>query len=243
MKGIHIMKTKQTHKYRTWSRIHIMVGVLFATGLVTVNTTFATSLNLDFGLSGGVPSSSFGAASGQMGNWNRITAFNTVSGIVDTSGSATSVTLAISAMSMGGGAGLPDGDGNNLMEDNFHSGPGNTWNLSMTGLENGTYDVYLYEPHNNLVGTGSGEVNGSAFSDINGNFLSGVFIEGSNYHLLSGVAVSGNILGFASSLSDYSGLAGLQLVQAPIPEPSTFGLFAVGLALLSYLGAKRRVTD
>ncbi len=209
----------------------------------------ATALNIDFGNQGpGVaPSSSFGAASGQVGVWNNITAFVTGAGIVDTTGAATGVAISITAATMGGFLPLPSGDANDLMADNFFDG--NSWSLSMTGLSNGLYDVYLYEPHNSLVGTGAGTLNGVAFGDINGNFSGGTFTAGSNFHLLSGVTVAGGLLTASAvpvlSSSCCSGLSGLQLVplfQAQqVPEPGTLTLFGLGLAGLGYMRRRRAI--
>jgi hypothetical protein len=95
-------------------------------------------------------------------------------------------------------SGLPPGTANALMENSLYSFPGNSWGLSMTGLLEGICDIYLYDPHNSAVGTGSGNVNGISFANINGNFGTGAFVQGTNYHLLSGVSITGGTL-FANS--------------------------------------------
>ena len=224
----------------------LLLTATMAVGLGVISwspSASATALNIDFGSIGpGVaPSSSFGAASGQVGVWNNITAFVTGAGIVDITGAATGAAISITAATMGGNLPLPPGDANDLMADNFFDG--NSWSLSITGLSNGLYDVYLYEPHNSLVGTGAGTLNGVAFGDINGNF-GGTFIAGSNFHLLSGVTVAGGLLtASAVPVLKAVGLSGMQLVplfQAPqIPEPGTLALFGFGLAGLGYMRRRR----
>ena len=55
-----------------------LLAAAMAVGLSLVGlspSASVTALNIDFGLQGGPPSSSFGAASGQVGVWNNITAF------------------------------------------------------------------------------------------------------------------------------------------------------------------------
>ena len=126
------------------------------------------------------------------------------------------------------------------MTDNFFSSNGQVWSVSITGLANGIYDVYLYDPHHPLVGTGAGSVNGIGFANINGNFAGLTFVEGSNYHRMSNVTVSGGLLAAsASQPGTFSGLAGMQLVQlTPIPEPSSALLLASGLTVFA-LGWRR----
>jgi hypothetical protein len=223
---------------------HALRVLLCAGALLAPDTASATPLNVDFGSGnafggGAPPGAGFGAASGQAGVWNNIVAFNTPSGIVDVDGSATGVSISISADDMGGVDHLSPGDANDLMEDNFFSF-GSSWSFSLTGLTDGLYDVYLYEPHHSGVSSGSGSVNGSAFSNINGNFSSGIFVLGSNYHRIDDVAVVGGTLSGVGSSTSFSGLAGLQIV--PVPEPGSAALLGLGLTGLAASGRKRRST-
>jgi hypothetical protein len=207
------------------------IGCLtMALTLVSALAADATPINFDFGSADAAPSSGFGAASGQAGIWNRIVDFATAAGIVDLGGDPTGVTVLISAEEMSGVSGPPGDDGKLLMGDNFFSSS-QPWTLTITGLTDGLYDVYLYEPVHDSVGTGAGTVNGVSFSDINGGY-SGTFSEGSNFHHLAGVSISGGQLFATGSNASFSGLSGLQLVaaSAPVPEPATLSLLVLGLA-------------
>lgn len=219
-----------------------LIAALLTGSFAGWNTASAEALNLDFGsgsfLTGiRIPSNSFGAASGQTGAWNAISQFSTPSGVIDVSGAATSVAINITAVTMGGymtTTGFPP-DPTALVEDNFY---GYSWTVSVTGLHDGLYDVYLYDPNHPDVGTGAGTVNGAGFGNINGNF-SGTFQLGSNYHRLSGVLVSGGLLlASVTSGTVYGGLSGMQLV--PIPEPETYAMMLAGIGLLGFAARRRK---
>jgi PEP-CTERM motif-containing protein len=217
---------------------------LVACCLLWKTQALAMPINIDFGILP-TPSSTFGAASGQVGDWNQINTLFTGAGIVDLSGAATSVTVTISPSSVnpGGFLPLPPGDANSLMTDNFFSP--NPWGLNVTGLVDGIYDVYLYSPHHSSVSMGAGLLNGVAFGDMNGDFYGGAFIEGANYQTLSGVVVTGGLLSASGtkSLSSFSGLAGIQLVSSSddnqVPLPGTISLIFLGLAGLGWIRRNR----
>lgn len=216
---------------------------MFALAAV-VTSAQAMPLNIDFGSGGGLPapSNAFGAAAGQAGNWNVITAFSTPSGIVDLSGNTTGVSISIFAESMTGLFGGGPGDASHLMRDYFHSSDfGGAWGLTISGLDNGTYDVYLYDPAPIGIGTGLGMLSGIAFPNISHEF-SGVIGANAHFILLTGISVTDGTISANGGGGFPSGLAGMQLVQAPdnnanVPTPGSLALLGLGLF---GIGATRR---
>jgi hypothetical protein len=222
-----------------WLR-RLVLAALLVVLLATGRTALALAINIDFGSANPAPSSAFGAASGEVGVWNNIDEMGPSFPLVDTAGDPSGASISVL---MGGMIGFGEGggslDANLLMTDNFFIGAGNSWSFTISGLPDGLYDVYLYEPSNTVVGTGNGTVNGDAFANINGGFSGGVFSEGSNYHRLEAVLVTGGLLnGTGTDPSGFSGLAGLQLVSA-VPEPASLTLLAAGIGLLATLRRRR----
>lgn len=134
---------------------------------------------------------------------------------------------------LAGSQGCSTTDFDKLVCDNFYTRNG-SWAVDVTGLLNGSYNVYLYEPSNSVVELGNGNVNGTAFDSITG----GTTVdEGVSYLSFATVNVSGGLLNVtATSIgigAAYAGLAGMQLVGATTPVPLPAG----ALLLLTALGA------
>jgi hypothetical protein len=212
--------------------------------LTAVPSAAAASIYVDFGAFNGAPSSAFGAAAGVAGVWNNITLLGATAGLLDTDGTLTSVGITVSATSMDGTGGPGSTDAARLMHDNFFAANGGAWSVSLSGLADGSYDLYLYDPTNRAVSTGGGTANGIAFASVNGAF-SGSFAAGVDYLLLNNILVTGGSLtASGTEPGGNSGLAGLQLVArdvAPttVPEPEIATLLACGLLML--WGLKHRV--
>jgi hypothetical protein len=220
-------------------RILKAILLAFAGVLPTTEVDAGIALNLDFGSANSAPSSAFGAASGQAGTWNQISNLVTNSGILDVTGAATSVAISISTDFMNGNFAPGPSDGELLMSDNYFSfNP--PWSLTISGLTNGLYDFYLYEPSHPTVSTGAGSLNGIPFVDINGGY-SGSFVLGSNYHKLSSVSVVGGTAIATGAGGQFKGLAGMQIVPvsvAPVPEAGSMMIWA-GLATIGLIAFRR----
>ena len=98
--------------------------------------------------------------------------------------------------------------------------------VTLTGLDNGAYNVFYYGPSNTLTTTGAFSINGTAVASITGDNNTS-FVQGINYDVLNNVNVSNGTLTLTNiTTSGYRGLSGLQLVQtssspAAVPEPLT----------------------
>jgi len=188
---------------------------------------WSQGLNLDFGTSYGVPASAYGAAAGQAGNWNQVGLG--VSGLLDLSGVASSASVNLVAFTAGGNTGaVPVNDDELLLADNFFTGSGGTWSVTLSGLSAGDYLVYLYAPSNAAVPSGAMTVGGTAVASIPGDPGSAL-VEGTSW-VKTRVCLSGGTLAISGS-ANLSGLAGLQLAPAPPFENyCTAGVSASGCA-------------
>lgn len=140
-----------------------MAIVTFSVSCLLTGRAYGQPFNIDFDIffgepyiGNGAPSSSFGAAAGQPGHWNRIPS---VSGgppmpLVDLAGLPTSATILKTADNPGGAGGFNfagnTGDFALLLNDiegvaTTHSGGNLTYTFS--GLASGIYDIYTYAVH------------------------------------------------------------------------------------------------
>ena len=100
-----------------------------------------------------------------------------------------------------------------------------TWNVTITGLEAGTYNLYGMGHQNTEAGTTTftwGTASDSTTSDLAD--YRNIFAdnaEGNTYVKLTGTVGEDGVLAFSSA----SGLAGFQIEA--IPEPATFGLMGI----------------
>jgi len=185
----------------------------------------AASFNIDFGsVWPTTNNTTFGAAANQPGQWNNITTTGTTNDLKDTSNTTTSVSLSLTASAVDGVASLNTStDLQKLVNDNFYSYPGSNWNVTLSGLDNGAYNVFYYGASNTFVTTGAFTINGTAVASITGDNDSS-FVQGTNYGVLNGVSVSNGTLTLSSTdTTDGRGLSGLQIVSASaaVPEPLT----------------------
>ncbi len=108
---------------------------------------------IDIGNAGGPVPSSYGAAYGTPGVWNTITSVTSFN-LVNSAGLMTDVDMTISSpgtVEMNGHSGGVTGEGiSQLVSDNFWVS-GVTWTISLTGLADSLYDVYVYAPSHSSV--------------------------------------------------------------------------------------------
>jgi hypothetical protein len=195
------------------------------------------ALNVDFGRYHGPPADSYGAASGQTGTWNEAGAG--VSPLVDTSGALAGVNLALTTESDAGNTGVSvTDDDERLLFDHFFSSVGATWTVDVSGLESGSYRVYLYAPSHNAVSTGEMTVNGTAVASLPGD-IGASLIEGVSYASVLAQLTDGT-LAISGIVDVHGGLAGLQVV--PVPEPGGAVLLATGVGVLRLLARRRSRT-
>jgi hypothetical protein len=219
----------------------------FALGFsAMVSVAGGQSLNVDLdaptagpALGGGVPDSTFGAASGQIGVWNSYAATVGPVGLVGLAGEFTSATLSIPASSttvstLAFNNAANSGSFARLVNDAQQIGTttqGGTRSFTFAGLIDGPYDVYTY-------GTPPQGIAGQLFVDITGSpqgqlLTSGIhaantFALGTT-HVVHSVNVTGGT--FTISVSDVAGspsayVNGFQLVL--VPEPASAALITAG---------------
>jgi hypothetical protein len=199
----------------------------------------ASDLNIDFGNADGGPSSGFGAAAGQAGSWNVIADGNQQS-LVNLAGLTTSAQITVTASSFAGANSDPahSGDLAALLDDNFYSNPNTSWSFTITGLTDGYYDIYYYAPSNAGVDTGNFTLNGNAISNIPGDDGNG-FTEGVDWEVYPDLDITaGSLTAVSSSINEFQGLAGLQIVA--VPESSAWRMTMLGLVGVAAVCRMRR---
>ncbi len=160
---------------------------------------------------------------------------------MDLSGAATSASITTTFVGSGS-FGASDTDLKRLMGDYLLGGP--SWKITISGLVNG-YDFYYYAPWNANFDTGTFTVNGTSAPNLQSS-AGGAAVQGIDWQKLSGIAVTDGTLtttwgGSASFFG--SGLSGVQIVAAPVPEPSTWvagAILALGFGLQSVRSLRKR---
>lgn len=184
-------------------------------GEMTISRTTPTGyadtngVNIDFGNTGfgtlglcvGYP-----APGDQRGKWNVIhDVIGTELSLKTLYGDVSPLKISVSSGAMGI-SGNPYYRFNSLFDDFFYSSDGATWVVSITGIKNGTYSLYIYAPTSSTVPTGDMTINGVFVPGIQGEYLGFSYLE-------VVVTISDETLSMSGVNSGLkSGLAGLQLV-------------------------------
>lgn len=248
------LRSSETHGVGSLAKIGLTLAA--SALLLTAQSgasSAATMLNIDFGNYYGAPTSDYGAYANQAGVWNEISSTGTTS-LVGLNGDALSgVSLSLNLNSsiesgvngnIGPNSGLSAND-QALVGDNFFTVLG-SWSVTLSGLQNGAYNLYIYADVNNTVPTSAYTVNGVTGLNLNGSTNDNSPLEqGINYAIDSVLISDGTLTIDSGSLPSgflASGLAGLQLTPDDLttPLPPALPLFATGLGCLGFLGRRRK---
>lgn len=172
----------------------------------------AQNFNVDLGDFWGTPSDAYGAASGQTGRWHTV-GLGITDSLENTASAPTGVTVKISAdKDRGYGTGCAWGDTNSLSADNIYTYAGK-WTIDLAHLKNGVYELFLYAPNNDPVGTGNMLINGIVIPEIHGTIFCNM-AEGYDWISLKVMVTGGALSMMGDSVGTYyfyAGLSGFQL--------------------------------
>ena len=173
------------------------------------------SFNIDFGdnVTLGTPGSTYGAASGQAGVWNDCLGDMS---LVDLAGNPTGVTIALVGVDTPYGFDelCTAGEDEMLLDDIMYTG-GTTGYFLLTGLADGSYEVYTYAkaPDSNVFFTDvtiTGSTEGTL--TVGGDFCAGfVYLATHAVHHVD--VVGGNAQIDVAVNSNYTSLNGMQIIQ------------------------------
>jgi hypothetical protein len=173
------------------------------------------SFNIDFGdnVTLGIPSSTYGAASGQAGVWNDCIGDMP---LADLAGNPTGVTIALVGVDTPYGFDelCTAGEDEMLLDDIMYTG-GTTGYFLLTGLADGSYEVYTYAkaPDSNVFFTDvtiAGSAEGTL--TVGGDFCAG-FIHLATHAVHHVDVVGGNAQIDVAVNAEYTSMNGMQIIQ------------------------------
>lgn len=176
----------------------------------TPTPTRTLVFNLDFrGTFTGLPDS-YQAASGLTGRWIDIPP-GTTNALINALGVTTTVSITLTGR---GDTFNPQTTIDSILlrdsvVNNTLSFPSVAFSVTMTGLQDGQYDVYYY-----FHGATSGmSMNSTAMTDLSGGSADALGLQGTNWNVMTGVTVIGGTLTITDADGGMDGLSGIQLVR------------------------------
>jgi hypothetical protein len=182
------------------------------------------AFNVDCNPALGIPTSAYGAAASQPGVWNSVSTFSSPASLVDTSGTATAVTLEWPGFHFAYASNHIQtlGDDEALMDD-LLDGP-ETYTLK--GLLPGEYDVYTYAwaPDDVQARTGVIVPGGTGGVQNIGGSWTGGHVQGITYAKHSVTVTGGQIAIVITIANKFASLNGIQVEpkNLPCPDPITY---------------------
>jgi hypothetical protein len=216
----------------------VLVPVALTAVTLLASRANAQAFNIEFDSAStgtaSVPQSTFGAAAGQTGSWMRInTGYLTNRVLTTTTGEVSAVTLTVGVQGNNGGILGYDtsntGDYANLLNDGIEawtdacmSYPSGLF-LSVRGLSNGQYDVYVYaaRPDGSLPMNTYVDVSGSSVQGrITGYPPTNSLVESLNYTVHHTTVTNGGLFIGVQDADYDTYLAGFQIVPVQIGDCS-----------------------
>lgn len=210
--------------------------------------SFNIDLDVGFGPpegGNGAPASTFGAASGQEGYWNRRSAsLGGTSSLSDLSGASTSATMRRTSAGAGGGSGWIGNTGDHRLLMNDYTRITIPCTFTFSNVLPGRYTLYTYgcDPGDSVIPL-EVRVPGSAIeTKRSGQALmpGNRFVEGVT-HTIHEVTLTGSTLQLILSDplegSPAPSVNGFQLMYTPVPEPAAY--LYLGVCLLGFLRFRR----
>jgi len=205
----------------------LIFALAFALCLTGANHASAQSFNVDIGSPlDPVPASSYGAAAGQPGVWNAISA-GTSAPLVELAGALSAVNLNTGPNSSDFGSDNPltSGDDEALLDDFADVFPDDTY--TVTGLAAGSYAVFVYAwasdsdlAHVDIEVVGSSTPIQTVGGAWTGSHVQGVTYALHNVQLAAGATLTINIIEFNGELMSVNGI---QIVSLAVGTPFCFG--------------------
>ena len=204
-------------------RLHA-APLLAGAALLSTTSLASQNFNLDFGTTYATLPNTYGAASGNAGEWVNVD-HNTPTSLVNTSGDPTSASLLVGPGWNFLVSPTPTTNAAALLQDNLrHNGSTNQvpprFQAEFTGLEDGLYDVYYYSVRNF---DGPVTINGTPLPSLTGLTFplatEASLTQGVTWDVITDVEVEGGILNIYGSTNAQTSLSGLQLVRTSRATP------------------------